>query len=299
MRFDLRTSMIPVALVWNLGACGPGSTADGPRCGDWAIDEGEMCDRGNLGGATCQSQGFGGGFLNCDRSCRFDTFQCFNCGDGLLEPNERCDGLDLAGQTCQTQGFSGGTLACDPVTCRYDVSGCSNSETLQNDNGSCTEEFGCNSTDGTGTSGNPQSLVECFNTATLQPPFWLTGMTYSIGLGDPPPDALNLEVYEWSGAGAPVNRTTLLPLGFGDLTGGLHTVTPNGGVQINTQNFCVGLNGIDPNDGFRLLFSNTSTVFGTSWIDATTCGTVGMTLVSDAVEPGNWCMTATISQSPP
>ncbi|MBI4116910.1 hypothetical protein HY449_04160 [Candidatus Pacearchaeota archaeon] len=47
-------------------------------CGDGKINvAGEQCDRTNLGGKICQTQGFGGGDLRCDlNNCRFVTSGC-------------------------------------------------------------------------------------------------------------------------------------------------------------------------------------------------------------------------------
>ncbi|HVK89712.1 MAG TPA: DUF4215 domain-containing protein [Kofleriaceae bacterium] len=45
-------------------------------CGDTAINGSEQCDGSALGGATCVSQGFGGGTLACSASCMYDTSAC-------------------------------------------------------------------------------------------------------------------------------------------------------------------------------------------------------------------------------
>ena len=54
------------------------TTTLGPTgaCGDGAIDAGEDCDIGALGGATCASEGFFNGTLLCDPGCTFNTSQC-------------------------------------------------------------------------------------------------------------------------------------------------------------------------------------------------------------------------------
>src|SRR5512136_406340 len=41
----------------------------GGLCGNGFIDYSEDCDDRNLGGRTCQSEGFRGGDLRCDGSC--------------------------------------------------------------------------------------------------------------------------------------------------------------------------------------------------------------------------------------
>lgn len=46
------------------------------------------------------------------------------CGNGTLDEGEECDGDDLDGVTCTNLGFEGGTLSCDPMTCTFEVAGC-------------------------------------------------------------------------------------------------------------------------------------------------------------------------------
>jgi len=47
-------------------------------CGNGKIDPGEQCDRQNLSGQTCSSQGFSAGTLLCDAACQFDAVLCTN-----------------------------------------------------------------------------------------------------------------------------------------------------------------------------------------------------------------------------
>jgi surface antigen len=44
-------------------------------CGNGNIDPGEQCDGSNLGGATCENQGYGTGVLACT-ACTFDASEC-------------------------------------------------------------------------------------------------------------------------------------------------------------------------------------------------------------------------------
>ncbi len=48
-------------------------------CGNGVIDAGEDCDFGDLGGATCVSQGASGSGLICGVGCVFDTSGCVGC----------------------------------------------------------------------------------------------------------------------------------------------------------------------------------------------------------------------------
>jgi len=95
-------------------------------CGNGVIDAGEECDGGDLGGATCGSEGFVGGTLSCTSSCTFDTSACSSCGNGVVDDGEVCDGGDLGGATCGSLGCTGGgALACNFSCSGYDDSGCS------------------------------------------------------------------------------------------------------------------------------------------------------------------------------
>ena len=104
-------------------------TACSLSCGDGLIQVlyGEQCEGGELGGATCENQGLGGGTLGCNDDCRFDSSGCevhAVCGDGtILSPFEQCEDDDLDGQTCQSLGWYDGMLACG-LDCRYDLASC-------------------------------------------------------------------------------------------------------------------------------------------------------------------------------
>ncbi len=51
-------------------------------CGDGNIDPGEQCDSGNLGEASCASEGYAGGELGCNAECTYDTSGCVPYGGG-------------------------------------------------------------------------------------------------------------------------------------------------------------------------------------------------------------------------
>jgi hypothetical protein len=78
--FDLEGSIDPIAASVEGGAFRIDSgDAFSWYCGDGFIDPDEFCDPGeDLGGATCESEGFeGGGDLACDSTCTgFDTSAC-------------------------------------------------------------------------------------------------------------------------------------------------------------------------------------------------------------------------------
>ncbi|MBU1204138.1 MAG: hypothetical protein KKG60_03675, partial [Nanoarchaeota archaeon] len=109
--------------------CGTTYSYDCYKCGDKEINGDEKCDTNNLGGETCQSQGFDDGDLKCSSDClSFDISGCYNyeCGNenengiGILDPNEECDcGSDgvctlaeLDQKTCGDYDFESGSLEC-------------------------------------------------------------------------------------------------------------------------------------------------------------------------------------------
>ena len=98
----------------------------GPECGDGVREGIETCDGTDLGGETCQSQGFAAGALVCLAGCDgFDLSGCTQCGNGVINPGELCDGDALGTATCLNQGFTGGgVLACGAGCQVFDTSGC-------------------------------------------------------------------------------------------------------------------------------------------------------------------------------
>ena len=128
------------SLVWSgtLAVCTP-------TCGDGTAECGEVCDGADLGGESCQSQGFDTGTLACNGSCDgFDTSSCadFVCGNGVREGSEECDGGDIGSATCSGQGCSGGTPGCFG-DCTLDYGSCSGCPTCNND-GTCDSGEDCN-----------------------------------------------------------------------------------------------------------------------------------------------------------
>lgn len=99
----------------------------GGECGNGQIEGAEECDSGDLGGKTCQSEGFGGGGLTCTANCTLDTSNCDACGNGMVDAGEECDGRDL-GESSNCADLSLGNadepLGCTE-DCTYDFSQCS------------------------------------------------------------------------------------------------------------------------------------------------------------------------------
>lgn len=94
-------------------------------CGDNVVEGTELCDLAQLGGETCQSQGFEGGQLGCLLTCdAFNTLGCFICGNEIIDLPEDCEGGVPAGVTCESIGFQGGELRCGD-DCLYDTTDCS------------------------------------------------------------------------------------------------------------------------------------------------------------------------------
>ena len=223
----------------------------------------------------------------------------FRCGNGVADAAEECDESDLKGTSCEGLGFGGGTLGCDLQTCRFDTDQCVGTQILQNHNNACNRELGCSNADGT--SGNPQSTVECFNSTVVAPPFSITEVSYTIGASRPAPNSLDVEVYEWTGSGPPGTLLSKTPLAAGDLTTGPHTVSLATPVVVATSGVCLGVAGSDPNDGYRILFSDTAPLTGTAWTSTTTCGNgafqdvIGL-LNDPAVTTGSWCISASVSK---
>ncbi len=117
------------------GEPGDGDSSDGDgdgdgvptTCGNGVIEAGEQCDGGDLGGATCASEGFGGGGIQCTESCTLDTSNCNTCGNGIVDDGEECDGADLGtSSTCADLQLGGDNepLGCT-AACQYDFAECS------------------------------------------------------------------------------------------------------------------------------------------------------------------------------
>jgi subtilisin-like proprotein convertase family protein len=109
------------------GMAGSAGSTPTSECGNGALEAGEQCDTGDLGGKTCQSEGFGSGGLLCTANCTLDTSKCSLCGNNKLDPGEKCDGSNLGtSKTCAdiSAGTASEMLKC-AADCTYDLSSCS------------------------------------------------------------------------------------------------------------------------------------------------------------------------------
>jgi len=96
-------------------------------CGNGVREGLELCDGADLGGETCQGQGFDGGTLVCNASCDgVDTSGCrfFTCGNTICEPAGGEDCLSCAADCNGVQGGNPGNRFCcgdgdgeNPVSC--------------------------------------------------------------------------------------------------------------------------------------------------------------------------------------
>lgn len=107
------------------GGAGPGSSeagGSGPECGNGMLDPGETCDVGNLGGATCQSEGYDGGSLKCTGDCiGFNEAGCCK-SDCTAEGDFMCDS-PATQVTCGNYDNDACMEWGNPMGCPY---GCSN-----------------------------------------------------------------------------------------------------------------------------------------------------------------------------
>ena len=131
-------------------------------CGDGTVQEPEVCDGGDLGGASCESLYFDEGTLGCASNCLdFDTSGCSNADD--CQP-----------QTCTDLGAQCGTID-DGCGGELDCGGCANNVSCGGDGEpnlcavrcplGCPDGFRC---DGEGVCvGDSDSIVVNMPTATV------------------------------------------------------------------------------------------------------------------------------------
>lgn len=86
-------------------------------CGNRVRDVGENCDGSDVGGATCQSLGYNGGFLGCSAQCTFDASTCFQ-GDSSPDAVEGPTETPFSqGSPLAPAAASGGTIQMDGRAC--------------------------------------------------------------------------------------------------------------------------------------------------------------------------------------
>ena len=270
---------------FNVDGCG--------TCGNVLIDGDEVCDGTNvLVQCSAYDPSFDHGEVRCGDDClALDSSECSDCGNQIADGAEACDVTDYRGRNCLTAGQRDGILKCNQ-DCTYDVSDCNQGELLQNDDGNCTQEMGCSDM-GEGITGNPNELVECF-TANTTPPFQLLAVSYAVGVSVPPPDSLVIEIYDWTGAGAPGAMVSSTPVDATELTWGAHSVALSTVIMVTSQFFCIGINGHSATDGYRIMKSTTTSAPGTSWVRAPSCAIPNFATVEDASMAGNWCIRAVV-----
>ena len=113
-----------------------GSACTNTLCGNGVIDDGELCDDGNLrpgdGCIDCKSDGrCGNGIVDLGEDCepgalngRACDSRCqFSCGNQQLDPDEECD-RSLFRVTCIDLGFDRGSASCDATACVAHGTGC-------------------------------------------------------------------------------------------------------------------------------------------------------------------------------
>ncbi|MBQ9817065.1 MAG: hypothetical protein IJM59_06330 [Proteobacteria bacterium] len=105
-------------------------------CGNGVLEAGEVCDRNNVGKATCDSQVGSGskGTVLCGSDCKtLNLSGCSaatQCGNGKLDAGEVCEGTNFKGATCESVVGPGSTgkLACGDGCKHFDLSGCTKSK---------------------------------------------------------------------------------------------------------------------------------------------------------------------------
>lgn len=271
------------------GTTEPGTTSTGVDGTTVVLDDtstSEPATDSTSGGSTDETTGTGS-----------TTGEPLACGNGMIDMGEDCDGADVGAATCLDQGFDDGVIACDPAACTFDVSGCFFVEALQNDNGMCmANELGC--TDAMGTAGNPQDMLECFET-TLTPPIDVISVEYSIGDSVPLPGSADLIIHEWAGPGnLPGMLVDQIPLDpLTDIVAGFYTFVLPTPSNVTTAGFCVGFHGEDAADGFRVDFTDVSNA-GESFLQANLCGLATFTELT-ALAPGDYCIRPTVTSPNP
>jgi hypothetical protein len=127
--------------------------------------------------------------------------------------------------------------------------------TLQAQAGVCsnadTNGIGCAETEGTGNGGNPNDLVNCYDVTSIggTAPFVIDQVRFWIGTSIPLPTDLSVRVFS-SASGAPSTQ-----IGSQALSGyvtGANTFPLTTPITVTTNQFCIGINSQNANDGLRI-----------------------------------------------
>ena len=124
----------------------------------------DRCDGQDLGGSTCETQGFTGGTLACRADCLFSFEGCTGCGNGAVEAGEACDdgnasSNDGCSASCQAEG-----LGCQSAIEVSLAAGDERTFDLTNEGGSLASTC---ETEGPGRSFAVTAMADGFLTATV------------------------------------------------------------------------------------------------------------------------------------
>ena len=112
-------------------SCDPGyadldhDPSNGCECGNGVREGAELCDRSDLGGATCESRGYKPGTLRCNDQCQFEFNDCDDgsgrshvCSAGTYQ----CYGKKL--QECKDGNWKDKELCCENAVCNETTGKC-------------------------------------------------------------------------------------------------------------------------------------------------------------------------------
>ena len=157
--------------------------------------------------------------------------------------------------------------------------------------GDLIAEMGLGCSNGVGTSGGPNDVVQGVAAASA-PPFNITGHFYYIYTQvSPTITALSFIVHTGMAMpGAEIGR-----VGGLDWSMGSHTVPISPHVPVPTAFLFFGHNQPQSNVGMRWGLDTSTGGAGTSYIRAPACGATVFTLIDQLGFPGNWVMSVTIN----
>jgi len=105
----------------DLRACDAPPPAICETCGNGIREGAEACDGSDLGEASCEGPGFGGGVLGCDASCMIDISMCEAAETGVDATGATDPGMDVTGSETSlgdtTSGGAGNNGGSDGCRC--------------------------------------------------------------------------------------------------------------------------------------------------------------------------------------